>query len=198
MFVPSICLYSRPVPSRIPFRRPVTATFLVAVILAALLVLSANPRTSNAEGLKVAAGDGPQPGSLARAEDAVQRGIRGCTNRRRIKHGLRPLAPARPLEEAASLHATSMSKNDFFDHIDPRGRDAADRVGIFAKKSRFVPIGENIGGGFNSARGACKAWMNSASHRANILNPDYTVIGAGFARGGDYGSYFVQVFGRER
>lgn len=198
MFVLSICLHSRLVPSRIPLRRPVAATFLVAVILAVLLVLFATPRTSNADGARGGiAAELPSQG-LARAEDAVQRGLRGCTNRKRIKHGLPTLAPAQPLEEAASLHASSMSKKDFFDHIDPSGRDAADRVGIFAKKSRFVPIGENIGGGFNSARGACKAWMDSASHRANILNPDYTVIGAGFARGGDYGSYFVQVFGRER
>lgn len=136
-------------------------------------------------------------GSQARSK-SIERQIRGCTNRKRIKHGLPTLAPAKPLEEAANFHAESMRDNGFFGHVDPSGRDAADRVGIFGKKARFVPIGENIAAGQNGARGVCKAWMKSDGHRANILDPGYEVIGAGYARGGAYGSYYVQVFGRER
>lgn len=126
----------------------------------------------------------------------IQKQIRGCTNRRRLKQGLSTLAPSKPLTEAASLLATDMQQYDFFGHIDQRGRDVSDRVGLFARKSSYLPIGENIGAGYGGAKGACKAWMNSSGHRANILDPDYTVIGAGFADGGEYGTYYVQVFGR--
>ena len=66
---------------------------------------------------------------------------------------------------------------------------------MFASSSRYQPLGENIAAGFG-AKGACKAWMGSAPHRANMLDGRYNVIGVGFARGGKYGTYYVQVFGR--
>jgi len=182
------------VSSRISRRRPAIASLLAVVILASLL-FAVQPPTSSA-GVAERDADRRQLG-LARTADAVQRSIRGCTNQKRIRHGLPPLAPAAPLEAAASLHASSMKKNGFFGHVDPRGRDATDRVGLFARKSRYTPIGENIAAGFGSARRVCKLWMKSPSHRANILNPDFTVIGAGFARGGQHGTYYVQVFGRK-
>jgi uncharacterized protein YkwD len=36
--------------------------------------------------------------------------------------------------------------------------------------------------------------MNSEGHRANILNPDFTHIGIGYVQGGDYGTYWTQLF----
>jgi uncharacterized protein YkwD len=37
--------------------------------------------------------------------------------------------------------------------------------------------------------------MNSAGHRANILNCGYREIGVGYATGGSYGTYWTQDFG---
>lgn len=170
-------------------RHSLFAAFTVAVLI--LLSLNPQPTMAGADGADAQRRGGSR-------EDQMQSQIRGCVNRKRTHRGLPPLQASAPLEDAASLHASSMSKNRFFDHVDPSGRDAGDRVAIFARKSRFLPIGENIGAGYGSAQAACEAWMDSAGHRANILNPDYTVIGAGYATGGEYGSYFVQVFGHER
>ncbi|HEY8664738.1 MAG TPA: CAP domain-containing protein [Propionibacteriaceae bacterium] len=39
------------------------------------------------------------------------------------------------------------------------------------------------------------SWMNSAGHRANILNCALTELGVGYATGGTYGSYWTQDFG---
>ena len=39
--------------------------------------------------------------------------------------------------------------------------------------------GENLARGFNSPNQAFKAWMNSPSHKANIVKPTYTHFGAG-------------------
>jgi len=175
-------------------RHSLLAAFTVAVLL--LLSLSPQPAMAGAAGVDATSAEARQRGESRKEQ--MQRQIRGCVNRKRTHRGLGQLKGAGPLEEAASLHASSMSKNGFFDHVDPRGRDAGDRVAIFAPKSRFLPIGENIGAGYSRAKAACNAWMDSPTHRANILNPDYTVIGAGYSTGGDYGSYFVQVFGRER
>lgn len=44
--------------------------------------------------------------------------------------------------------------------------------------------GENLGEGFGSAEGVMRAWLNSAAHRRNIMNGEFTEVG--FGRSGDY------------
>lgn len=94
------------------------------------------------------------------------------------------------------MHASNMARLGFFDHTDPQGRGVGERVAIFDRAQRFTYLGENIAAGQSSAASACDSWMGSAGHRANILNPEFTHIGAGFASGGPYRRYYVQVFGR--
>ncbi|MET0304932.1 MAG: CAP domain-containing protein [Solirubrobacterales bacterium] len=127
---------------------------------------------------------------------AVERGIRVCANRARRAHGLAPLAFSKPLTQAARLHAHNMARLGFFDHTDPQGRGVGERVAIFDRAGRFTYLGENIAAGQGSAASACDSWMGSAGHRANILNPEFTHIGGGFAAGRPYRRYYVQVFGR--
>jgi len=135
-------------------------------------------------------------GSKATGPVAIERAIRGCANRNRRAAGLPPLRASGVLGKAARLHARNMAVEGFFDHTDPRGRGPAERVAIFDRENAFTFIGENIAAGYPSAGVACRGWMNSSGHRANILGTQYTTIGAGFARGGPYGRYYVQVFGR--
>lgn len=175
-------------------RKLKTASGLAALGIVVLAALILGGTANGGEG-----GDRPTDASADRVDNKVKRikrQIRGCTNRRRINHGIAPLEPAEALERAAGLHADGMRRQGFFDHIDKQGRDPGDRVGLFAPQSRYTPIGENIGAGYDGGKGVCRAWMNSPGHRANMLDPDYTVIGAGYAYGGRLGSYFVQVFGR--
>ena len=42
--------------------------------------------------------------------------------------------------------------------------------------------------------------MNSAGHRANILNPNYTEIGIGisYTQNNIYGTHWIQLFGKSR
>lgn len=134
-------------------------------------------------------------GPVLRAE----RRIRRCANVRRSKNGVRRVRTARKLNRAARLHARNMARHGFFDHTDHRGRSPYDRVGIFDRGHRiFSSVGENIAAGYGSVRAACRGWMKSGGHRANILERGWTHIGAGFARGGPYGRYYVQVFARKR
>lgn len=175
-------------------RNPKIASGLTALAIAVLAGLAFGGVANAGEG-----GDRTTDAFAARVSDEVKeikRQIRGCTNRRRINHGIAPLKPAEPLERAAGLHADGMRRQGFFDHIDKQGRDAGDRVGLFAPKSRYTPIGENIAAGYEGGKVVCRAWMDSPGHRANMLDPTYTVIGVGYADGGRFGSYFVQVFGR--
>jgi uncharacterized protein YkwD len=135
-------------------------------------------------------------GSRASSTGKVEHAVRACANRSRRAAGLEGLRASGALAKAARLHARNMAVHGFFDHVDPQGRGPAERVAIFDSGNEFAFVGENIAAGYASARAACVGWMNSPGHRANILDPDYTHVGAGFARGGPYGRYYVQVFAR--
>ena len=63
---------------------------------------------------------------------------------------------------------------------------------------RYAAVAENIAAGQNSAGEVVEGWMHSPGHRKNILNSDVTQIGVGHARGGEFGTYWTQVFGKPR
>lgn len=85
---------------------------------------------------------------------------------------------------AAQLRSIEISV--FFSHTRPDGTDCftvSDKV-----------HGENIAGGYNSAKSVVDGWMNSDGHRANILNEHFTrgsiAVFENFT-----GTYHCQLFG---
>lgn len=156
---------------------------VLAALLCALALLAPTPASAAA-------------GTASKAK--IERAIRGCANQNRREAGLEPLRANPVLAKAARLHARNMAAQGFFDHTDPQGRDPSDRVAIFAGPTGFTLVGENIAAGYPSVAVACEGWMDSPGHRTNILGREYTHVGGGFARGGPYGRYYVQVFGRPR
>ncbi|MFN2615706.1 MAG: CAP domain-containing protein [Thermoleophilaceae bacterium] len=135
-------------------------------------------------------------GAKARTSPAVLRAekrIRACANRQRHLHGLPSVRASRALHRAAHLDARNMARHGFFAHEDPWGRSPGDRIALFS--SLQWSWGENIAAGQPSVRSACRAWMHSPGHRANILEPSFKRAGGGFARGGPYGTYFVMELG---
>ncbi|MBQ8790436.1 MAG: CAP domain-containing protein [Ruminiclostridium sp.] len=59
----------------------------------------------------------------------------------------------------------------------------------------FSHIGENIASGQHSAKDVVDSWMNSPTHRKNILNPDFENIAIAFYEASDiYHYYWVQEF----
>jgi uncharacterized protein YkwD len=128
---------------------------------------------------------------------STERSLRSCANHERAKAGLPRLHASRALAQAARAQAKAMAQRGFFAHRDPSGHDARQRVAMHT--NRYGPrVGENLAAGQPTVRRTCEAWMRSPDHRANILDPRYDHIGAGFARGGSYGRYLVQVFGDAR
>lgn len=138
----------------------------------------------------------PPSGAVARggSDDRLQAELRECANRTRARNGLPKLRNSKPLNQAASLHAHDMARRGYFDHVSPDGRDPAQRVDLFASRGEFEAVGENIAAGQARPKSACSSWLDSAGHRANILSSRYSSIGGGFAQGGPYGAYYVQVF----
>jgi hypothetical protein len=68
---------------------------------------------------------------------------------------------------------------------------------LVGSSAPYIYIGENIAiGGPKSPSGQMHvAWMNSAGHRANLLDRGFTQMGAGVFCGPN-GTYLVEVFGR--
>ncbi|MEU1271175.1 CAP domain-containing protein [Streptomyces sp. NPDC005799] len=129
------------------------------------------------------------PGDLTRtATQVVER-----TNRERAGAGLPPLAVDPVLTSAAQAHSADMMARAFYSHTSPEGRQPWDRAAAAGSTRRT--IGENIACGQRSPAEVVDGWMHSPGHRANILKPDFTHIGVGFAGGGPKGTYWTQLFG---
>ncbi|MCD9877783.1 CAP domain-containing protein [Streptomyces guryensis] len=115
------------------------------------------------------------------------------TNRERARAGLPPLATDPLLTTAAQAHSVDMVARAFYSHTSPEGSRPWDRAAAAGARQRS--IGENIACGQRSPAEVVDGWMNSPGHRANILKPDFTHIGIGFAGGGPAGMYWTQLFG---
>lgn len=116
------------------------------------------------------------------------------TNAERTAAGLRPLADDPRLASAAQAYSADMAARAFYSHTSPEGLAPWDRAAAAGATHRG--IGENIACGQRSPREVVTGWMNSPGHRANILKPDFTHLGIGFAGGGPAGTYWTQLFGQ--
>ena len=118
------------------------------------------------------------------------------TNAQRAGAGCPALTVDATLTSVAQAHSQDMAVRRYFDHNSPDGRSPFDRM--TAAGYQFRAAAENIAAGQRTPQEVVTAWMNSAGHRANILNCGLTQIGVGYATGGSYGSYWTQDFGTPR
>lgn len=134
--------------------------------------------------------DASQPGARLNAKNTETQVIR-LVNEQRAKVGCAPVTKDAKLGKLAEDFSKDMAKRDFFDHVDPDGKNPWDRAGLLGILNLG---GENIARGQADASAVMDAWMNSAGHRANILNCDFHTLGVGFdpANGGPW---WTQDFG---
>ncbi len=118
------------------------------------------------------------------------------TNEERSEVALGTLKRSTVLDEAARMKAEHMSKNGYFAHYSPDGVSPWFWFG--RANYNFVHAGENLAIHFTDSGDVVDAWMESPTHRANVLNGNYTEIGVGTAEGTYEGYstvYVVQLFG---
>lgn len=103
-------------------------------------------------------------------------------NVERAKLGLNPLLVDSTLNVVAHNHSVWMAATSLFVHSnDPRTPNP--------KLHRQINYAENcamyhnimIQSHFELAHGPILVWLHSPAHRANMLNPEFTTIGTGFA-----------------
>ena len=127
--------------------------------------------------------------------DTITRKVIRLTNRERRREGLDKLSFNSRLQQAAQDHVEDMDRSGrYLGHDSSDGRELRDRID--AVDYDWSYIAENAASGQASPKRAVEAWMNSPGHRANILNPDITDIGVGYAIDDVSATpYWVQNFG---
>lgn len=102
------------------------------------------------------------------------------------------------LANAALAHSQDMAGRDYFSHTAPGGGTVAERVG--KQGYGWTRIGENIAAGAGSVSQAMQGWLASPGHCANLMNPEFTEMGAAYALNprSTHSLYWTQVFGRPR
>jgi len=118
------------------------------------------------------------------------------TNAQRASAGCPALTVSGTLTSVALAHSQDMAAHSYFEHNSQDGRTPFDRM--TAAGYAFRSAAENIAAGQRTPAEVVDAWMNSAGHRANILNCGLTQIGVGYATGGSFGTYWTQDFGTPR
>jgi hypothetical protein len=116
-------------------------------------------------------------------------------NQVRVAQGLPPLKLNPDLCRAAQLMSDEILLTGRFGHLDSEGRRADARARMFGYE--FDWLGENLAAGQSNAERALQAWLNSLSHRENLLNPAYCEMGLGYTQliGSRFGSCWAQVLG---
>lgn len=144
--------------------------------------------------------------------DAIERHVHNRVNSNREAEGLSALTHSDKLRQIARKHSEDMAEQGYFSHESPDGQDFEDRYEaagfeceVEITGSRAVTGGENIGFTYAFAQierengetidhdgdeetignGLVRAWMNSSSHRENILKRYWKSEGIGVATATD-------------
>jgi uncharacterized protein YkwD len=122
----------------------------------------------------------PQTPGLSAEEQQLIDLVNGA----RADAGLQPLTPLEPLTEGARAWSAEMASTGVFEHdqleVLPGCTGAGENIAYMRARPNLVAE-------------MFQGWMNSPGHRANILRPEFTAIGVGFATNGNH-TYGTQRF----
>ena len=118
-------------------------------------------------------------------------------NQQRQANSLPPLVVNAALSDAARRKASDMLAKNYWAHFSP---DGSSSPWVFIKDSGYAYLyaGENLAKGFSDPGSVVNAWMNSPTHRENILSEKYQDVGFAIVPGtlqGEETVLVVQMFG---
>lgn len=116
------------------------------------------------------------------------------TNRQRRAHGCAPLRSSTALRKSSRGHTVTMALHNQMSHQLPGEPKFSTRI-TRAGYTNWRLVAENVARGFSGPRAVVRAWMQSPSHRRNILNCRLRDMGVGVVlQGGQL--WWTQNFGR--
>ena len=122
-----------------------------------------------------------KPGVLGYSSEITAQKVFDQTNNERSQLGLESLTYSSTLSESAKEKAEDMFKYDYWSHNSPQGKTPwtfFDTVGY-----KYSIAGENLAKDFYDTDSLMKAWMNSPTHKANIVQNKYKEIGIAVVNG---------------
>ena len=132
------------------------------------------------------------------ASDLTTENISVAINRERSLRNLVTLNYNSPLTIAAQSKTNDMQARHYFAHVDPDGHYIWDKI-VANGYSPYLQLGENLAIDFFDTESVVSAWMNSPTHRANILQDGFRDQGMGLTFGeisqGQYHSAIANTFG---
>jgi uncharacterized protein YkwD len=135
-------------------------------------------------------------GSIVNSAAVIASVLADLANADRSSNGVGALAYNETLAHAAQMKAQDMAARSYFAHNAPDGTEPwhwFERAGY-----QFTHAGENLAVFFSDSVEVERAWMNSPTHRENIVNGNFTEVGIGLAEGiyqGRATTFVVQMFG---
>lgn len=133
---------------------------------------------------------------LGYATDVTIEKLYTLTNEEREKNGLEPLVYNEQLSAAAQQKAQDMFARNYWSHYGPDGTTPWSF--ILSTGYKYEYAGENLAKNFLFSDGVVRAWMESPTHRENILRQEYSEIGFAVVDGvlnGEETTLVVQMFG---
>ncbi len=131
--------------------------------------------------------DFTSPSNLDYEERVVQ-----LVNVERQKYGLQTLYLDKTISDIARMKSKDMADENYFGHQSPTYGSAGDMLLKFGVT--WSAWGENIASGQRSPEQVVSQWMNSPSHRANILSRNFAFIGVGYCTNSSGRPYWTQMF----
>lgn len=169
---------------RLPIRR-FPAFALLAVLAGCIIIPIEIPSTTIAKSPAVAAGPARLPAGCTRPPEAdvKQKEVLAQVNALRKAEGLPPVRASARLATIAQAHACDNATRGSISHVSADGSTLADRLRAGGYSLRTAAENTGLGFGLSSER-MVAYWTGSPLHRANMLNPDVTEAGLGYAPGG--------------
>ncbi|HAA31903.1 MAG TPA: hypothetical protein DCE56_34645 [Cyanobacteria bacterium UBA8553] len=143
--------------------------------------------------------DAPRtPELIARANRSYNNQLLFLINSERRKVGALPLRINSNLTQAALGQSQDMATRNFFSHTGSNGSQLSVRVS--ATGYNWSAVAENIAAGQSTPSQVFQSWLNSPSHKQNMLNPTYRDVGFGYASNtlSTYKTYWTATFAKPR
>ncbi len=131
-------------------------------------------------------------GANGHEDNAFEQRVTELVNAQRARYGLGPLTFNPTLDRSAEKHNAWQVSNRTMAHIGAGNTTPGDRIRAEGWGGRW---GENVAIGQKTPEQVVSEWMNSPTHRANILNPRFTTIGVSYATTPDGIPLWAQSFG---
>lgn len=112
---------------------------------------------------------------LGRVSDIDTVTLLAETNRERAAEGLGELQLNDKLSEAAFLRAQDMFTHNYWAHTSPSG--VQPWKWLADVNYNYSYAGENLAKNYPDAEATVEAWMNSPSHKENVINTNYVDVG---------------------